>query len=439
MLFCVNQSVNAESINKTISKSNIDKSTISISVKDINNGNTVYALNEKRLQNPASTLKLLTFAASIDTLGSDYNFETKLFKTSNNDLFIVLGADPYLTTRDLKNLFLEAKNKKILEPKNIFIDNTLLDSNEWGEGWQWDDDLSPLMPKYSIYNIDRNLIGIIINPTTQGASPSIYTDVFYPQTYMNLAVTGEKNNIKISRNNSISPDMLTVEGTVFKKETKYIPINNPSRYFKFRVEDAIRSNKIAYYKDIQNKKLPSTNKYLVSSVSHPSNMIFSNILKESNNFDAETYFKVAGAKYANSKGSCENSQKMLDNYLTKIGVDKSNSKFVDGSGVSKNNLVSADFMTNFLIGQSKTEKFSEYKSIMASPGEGTLRNRMLYFRNNLKAKTGTLSDISAIAGYITTQKGKTYAFDIMITDPKTSSIDKKTAEEYILRTIFNSY
>ena len=61
---------------------------------------------------------------------------------------------------------------------------------------------------------------------------------------------------------------------------------------------------------------------------------------------------------------------------------------------------------------------------------------MLYFKDNLRAKTGTLSDTSAIAGYITTKKGKTYAFDIMIKDAKTSSNEKKNIEEQILRYIY---
>ena len=64
---------------------------------------------------------------------------------------------------------------------------------------------------------------------------------------------------------------------------------------------------------------------------------------------------------------------------------------------------------------------------------------MLYFKDSLRAKTGTLSDTSAIAGYLKTRKGKTYAFDIMIKDAKTSSSDKKNIEEQILRQIYMNY
>ena len=64
---------------------------------------------------------------------------------------------------------------------------------------------------------------------------------------------------------------------------------------------------------------------------------------------------------------------------------------------------------------------------------------MLYFKDNLRAKTGTLSDVSAIAGYITSRNGKTYAFDIMINDQKSKASDKKSLEEYILRDIYTEF
>lgn len=125
--------------------------------------------------------------------------------------------------------------------------------------------------------------------------------------------------------------------------------------------------------------------------------------------------------------------------LQKIGVNSDEIKIVDGSGVSKNNLMSADFMTNYLVALSQIPGFDLYKSILPTAGEGTLANRMLYFKDNLRAKTGTLADISAITGYLTSKSGKTYAFDIMINDAKTSPSDKKMLEEYILRAVYNYY
>lgn len=146
-------SVKAESISRTLSKLNQNKAAVSISIKDISNGKTVYSLNSDRPVSPASTLKIVTYTASMNTLGNDFQYKTQLYKTSNNDLFLKLSGDPFFTTKDLKNLFSLAKNqKKILAPKNVYIDDSLFDKIEWGEGWQWDDDLNVLMPKFSIYN-----------------------------------------------------------------------------------------------------------------------------------------------------------------------------------------------------------------------------------------------------------------------------------------------
>ena len=127
---------------------------------------------------------------------------------------------------------------------------------------------------------------------------------------------------------------------------------------------------------------------------------------------------------------------MLQAYFDKLGINAEDTKIVDGSGVSKNNLMTADFMTNFLLKLAKTDNFEDFKNSLPTSGEGTLKNRMLYFKDNLRAKTGTLSDTSAITGFITTRKGDDYVFCIIIQDAKTSEVDKKNIEEQILRQIY---
>ena len=424
-------------IDKTIAQSNINKSAVSVSVKDTTTGKVVYRLNDKQPTMPASTLKLITLGASLDTLGYDYEFSTKLYKTTNNDLYLKLGADPFLTSGGLNTLMEKAvKEKKITSPKIIYIDDYIFDKTEWGEGWQWDDDLNPLMPKFSSYNIDKNLLSIIISPTNPGSPAQIYTNKFYPITFMNLVTTGTENDIELNRNNSIAPNILNISGTINKQITEEIPINNPKRYFILRLEDAIQSAKMDYYGGFPQKKTPTTNVYLVAEIKHPISQAIKAILMDSNNFVAETVFKLAGAKLVNNTGSLQHSQEMLNAYFNKIGIDAQDIKIVDGSGVSKNNIITANFMTDYLVKQFKNETL---KNSMPTAGEGTLKNRMLYFKDNLRAKTGTLSDVSGIAGYITSRSGKTYAFDIMINDPKTKSNDKKSLEEYIIRDIYTSY
>lgn len=435
--FCAqaNAKIFSNHIQSALKKSNLPKSAlISVSFKDISNGKEVFELNSNVPMTPASIQKIVTLLPSVDTLGADYQFKTQLYKGGNNSLYLKLGADPYLTKTDLKNMIRSLRDYKILAVKSFYIDDSILDSNEWGEGWQWDDDLNPLIPKFGSYNIDNNVFTVNILPTTQGAPADISTEVFYPTAFINNVITGCKNDVKLARKNYISPDVINADGTIASDMAIKIPVNYPRRYFILRLEEILRKEKVSYYGNFDRLKLPK-NVCLISETSHPLAKVEDNILKDSNNMMAETVFKVAGGKYSNEMGSTEAAVEMFNDYYKKIGVNTDNIKIVDGSGVSKNNLITSDFMTDVLLKASANDTL---KSHMASPGEGTLADRMLYFKDKLKAKTGTLTNISSIAGYLTAKNGKTYAFCIIINDPQSKSADKKTFEEYLLREAFDS-
>lgn len=439
MMFTLS-TASAESLHKTLSSLDVNKSAVAIYIKDVNSGNVVFSVNEKAPMLPASTLKLVTSSAAVDMLGADYKYKTQLYKSTNNDLYLKLSADPMLDSSDIDKL-IEAANAKNIVPKNFYIDDTVFDKTEWGEGWQWDDSLNPLMQKFSSYNINKNLLKVEVIPTVQGASAKLLVKPFYPLTFMNLVTTDATlpTDVSIVADNSIAPNMLNVSGTVSKLTNLIIPVPNPRMNFILRLQNSINSKKMDYLGAIKNAKLPNQNIYVVEEIEHSVEDMLPMILKNSNNFVAETLFKSAGALWANSQGSNRNSLAMLSAYLDKIGLNSDNIKIVDGSGVSKNNIMTAEFMGDFLEYKSKTDDFDTFKELLPTAGEGTLKNRMLYFKDDLRAKTGTLADTSAIAGYITSRKGRMYAFDIMINDAKTSSADKKNIEEQILRSLYANY
>ena len=415
-------------IGNTISQSGINKGAVSVSVKDISTGKTVYELNPKTPTPPASIQKIVTSTPAIITLGQDYRFKTSLYKNSANEYLIVLGADPYLTSRDLDKL-VRAIPK---EPASIYIDDSIIDKNEWGEGWQWDDDLNPLMPKFSAYNIDKNLMEIVISPTAKGFPAEITMDVSYPTTFVNNIITGKETKYSLKRQNFVSPDIITAEGSIKynKSEIIDIPVNNPKKYFKLRLSDSVIDHNISSSGVYKFRKL-NKNYTLITYLSHDIERAQIDILKNSNNLVAETIFKLAGGKYSSKTGSFESGLEMFNNYCKKQNIDTSNIKITDASGVSKNNLMVSDFMTDFLM---KNRQYIEAK--LPTAGEGTLSNRMLYLKGILHAKTGTLNNISSITGYVTSRTNRKYVFCIMINDSKTTDSDKKILEEYIIRTIY---
>ncbi len=431
--------VYAETIDKTLNKLGINKSAVSVVVKNISTKDTVYSLNGRTPMHPASTLKLVTTAASVDTLGADYSFKTSLYKSTNNDLYFKLSGDPLLSSKNLDKMVKTARDKKIT-PKNVYVDDSAFDKVEWGEGWQWDDALNPLMPKFSVYNLNKNLLKIDALPTTNGMPATVSIKPNYPITYMNYVTTNltQTSWLKAEKNPEIA-NTINVLGNVSKSATIYIPLNNPKLNFMLRLADIFKDSKIEYFGKFTNAKLPKTNIYLVDEVQHGILPMLGLIIKNSDNLVAESLFKAAGAEWAEAQGSFENSKKMLDAYFEKLGIEAQDIRIVDGSGVSKNNLMTADFMANFLVYLSEQDGFENIEMLLPTPSEGTLKNRMLYFKDNLRAKTGTLADTSAIAGYITSKRGKTYAFDIMINDAKTSSADKKNIEEQILRSLYMNY
>jgi serine-type D-Ala-D-Ala carboxypeptidase/endopeptidase (penicillin-binding protein 4) len=439
-VFCVSAEANIfkSHIESAISKSNVSKGAlISVSFKEVNSGKKVFTQNDNVPMAPASIQKIVTLLPAINTLSENYEFKTQLYKNGNGGLYLKLGADPYLTKSDLNNMIKSLKDYKIATVKSFNIDDSILDANEWGEGWQWDDDLNPLTPKFGSYNMDNNVFTVDIIPTAQGAPADISTEVFYPTAFINNVTTGCKNDVKLSRKNYISPDVINADGTVASDMAIQIPVNYPRRYFILRLEEDLRKQKVLYYGNFDRLKLPAKNIYLISEVKHPITTAEDAILKNSNNTMAETVFKLAGGKYSNETGSIEAAVEMFNDYYKKIGINTENIKIVDGSGVSKNNLMTADFITEVLLKATLDDKI-DLKNHMAVPGEGTLTDRMLYFKDKLKAKTGTLTNISSIAGYLTAKSGKTYAFCIMINDPKSKPADKKAFEEYLLREAFDS-
>ncbi|MBE7703666.1 MAG: D-alanyl-D-alanine carboxypeptidase/D-alanyl-D-alanine-endopeptidase [Cyanobacteria bacterium SIG28] len=403
-----------------------DVESIAISIKNLDTGKVVYSLNDKMLMTPASVQKILTTPVAAEVLGEDYNFETGLFQRNNDEVLIKLGADPYLTTKNLKELI---KKDITSQTKTIYIDDTAIDNKIWGEGWQWDDDLNTLMPRFNSYNLDKNLIKLTIMPSEKNQIPTIINPTKFPLVFFNNLATGKQTDIKVQRDTAISPNTLVLSGTVARPTTIYIPNINLKQYFENQLTKILHEKSI-YIANPYRKSIVNDNDVLKNSVSHDIEKAITDVLKNSNNLTSESMFKLAGAKYSGqATGTDIDGIKMFNEYCVKNKLDNSRIRITDASGVSKNNLVSTDFVSEFLV-KSKNNYAMQY---LATPGEGTLTHRMLQIKNNLRAKTGTLSDVSSIAGYLTSKSGKNYAFCIITNDIKLSESDKKMLEDYIIR------
>jgi len=429
MFFCLNagaKSVKSE-LNSIINSSNINKNSISVSVKEINNGKMVYGLNDGILMHPASVQKVLTLTSAMDVLKEDYEFTTKLYSDKKGNFLFKLSADPYLTDNDLKTLVNTIDKTKI---KSAFVDGSIVENKDWGEGWQWDDDMNTCMPKFNSYNLNGNVVNITIMPDTKSGKTIIINPSKYPLVFINNVVQGDEDKVDVIRENNLS-NTYTLNGTVKNPNIISIPVNNLKNCFYVKLTNILHDKNIYLMENIKDGGLNS-NYVLKTQVSHPVSIAVDDILKNSNNMSSEMVSKLAGAKAFDGAGTDEKGVKVFYQYCEKMGIDTSRVRITDASGVSKNNLMYSDFITEFLY----KNKDNSVVNQMAVPGVGTLQNRMIPLQNNLKAKTGTLSDISSIAGFLTSKSGKKYVFCIMINDPKSTSSDKKNLEDYLIRAMY---
>ncbi len=430
-LILFSQCIQAKSVKSEvlhiINDSGIKKDSIAVSIRNAKDGKTVYSLNDSIMMNPASVQKVLTMTAAEQTLGQGYKFSTELYSEGENNYLIKLSGDPYLRYSELKALTKSVK----LGAENVFIDDNILDKKYWGEGWQWDDDMNTLMPKFGAYNLDKNLIKLQILPSEKGKFATIVNPSKYPFVFMNNIKNSDKTSVDITREPSISDNTLILNGTVSRQTTVYIPSENIKRYFEIQLTRALGENKI-YLKNPFVVKTKSKNDKLENKIEHELSYAMSDILKNSNNMAAETVFKLAGGKFINGVGTDTSGIDMFNDFCAKQNLDSSTIRITDGSGVSKNNLLTAGFVSEFLY----KNKNSHAMQYLPCPGEGTLAQRLLPIKNNLRAKTGTLSNISSIAGFITSKSGHEYTFCILQNDVKLSPSDKKMLEDYILREIY---
>lgn len=425
-------------LNRLIKSSELDKtSTVAVSIKSIKTGKSVYEYNQNKLLHPASTLKIFTAASAIDSLGYDYNFKTQIYIDKNNNLYIKLGADPKLVVKDLHILVKKLRETSHKSVNRIYIDDSIIDTQEWGTGWMWDDNTNAYMPKFSPYNIDNNLFNVNLNITESSCVDAVTTSA-YPVAVINKLKVSDKDNYSIARQDWISPDVIVIEGTIASPKTIQIPVNNMRRYFIAKLNNELVLNNIKNNETEFRTALTPKDAEFLGEVVHPVDSVLLSVLKSSDNKNAETLFKVASSKKYNATGTFELSKKMFNEFYKSIEVDTSSIVIADGSGTSRNNLVTTDFMSSALLQLYFMPDFNKYKEYIAQPGEGTLATRLLDLRGSVWLKTGSISNVSGLTGYIKNKNNDEYTVAILIQSFSKSQKDVKEFENKIISEICNN-
>jgi D-alanyl-D-alanine carboxypeptidase/D-alanyl-D-alanine-endopeptidase (penicillin-binding protein 4) len=282
--------------------------------------------------------------------------------------------------------------------------------------------------------LNNNLANISISKNDNG-SISVKAPSEYQFPIINTLKAGETNNIYAIRQEWIYPDVVCLKGSIASNATISVPINNMKKYYQKVVLKTMKDVGInTVQKMCFDSNIPQNAKK-ITTIKHPILPLMDKILKNSNNMYAETLTKLAGGVKYNSTASISLQRKLFYDYWQNKNVDLSDINVVDGSGVSRNNLVTVDFMTEALnkLYQDKGENFM--KSYLAQPGEGTLSSRLLNYRGAVYLKTGTLSNVSGLCGYVVSDSGKTYSVAILIQNFMYPTKDVKLFENKLIEEI----
>ncbi|NOX17754.1 MAG: D-alanyl-D-alanine carboxypeptidase/D-alanyl-D-alanine-endopeptidase [Chlorobi bacterium] len=409
-----------------------ESALLAVSAYDLTARKTIVNLNSKKLLHPASNEKLITTAAALLYLGEDYSFKTSFYYSGflkdsvcYGDLYVKGGGDPDLTIDELDSLVTEIKSAGIRAVTgSLYGDVSLFDSTYWGEGWMWDDEPGISAPFLTPLIVNGAGIRIYYAPTAVNAPPKITLEPdvdFFSIDNRALTVDADTSDLTITRGWMSHSNNIIIEGTLSKNSGigyEEISLFKPGFFFLSLMRESLEKNGIAFGGITDTATLPQ-NAVEIFTFSRPLKNVLPNMNKESDNLSAEAVFLQLGyAKYG-APANAGKSVKVIEELITQIGLNPKDYRIADGSGLSHYNLVSTELMLNLLtyLYLNKPEEYETFYNSLAIGGvDGTLSARMFAkeILGNVRAKTGTLSGISTLSGYLTTQGNHKIAFSIFI-------------------------
>ncbi len=289
-----------------------------------------------------------------------------------------------------------------------------------GIGWDWDDLPFWYAAESSALSLNDNCVDITIFaadslglPVTVKVDPQIEGVEIINNT-VNVAADSI-STLKITRD--LGQNRIIVSGRFplnHHPVKRSVTVHNPTSFFINAVKTVFEENDISILQMTQ-ETIPDSAKLLFNFYSPPLSKIVNVVNKRSQNFYAEQLLKTLGA-YVYNDGSFESGVKAVTKWGNTIGIDNDDFRMIDGSGLSRKNFVTPKAVACLLEYMSAQQYFLQfYNSLPVSAVDGTLKKRMIDTpaANHIHAKTGTMSYVKNLSGYMRGEDGKLYLFVIL--------------------------
>lgn len=395
---------------------------VGIEIISLENGQKIYERSSTKSFVPASCLKLFTASAALAILGVDYRFETQLFQDDAGNLYLKGSGDPTLTAYDLDELVWQLKVRHIDEIKgNLVVDNFDFDGLSQGPGWMWDEPAEYWNTPMDAVVIDHNCVSLWVCPAKELAQPAqIYPKAACSKfTIDNRVKTASNQDLNAARSLISSDSRIQVDGTIALESQPVelkVPVADPPIHGGALMQETLQKNGIAVHGEVVRGKTPSKALLLATRKSLPLCQILHRMMKSSDNLYSDCIFKKLGQVYLGAPGTWQKgAQAVLEVMKKEVGINVSELVLLDGCGLSRYNLITPHQLVQLLAWAHGQYRLSSelFTSLPISGVDGSLKGRMLQSKTKVRAKTGTMTGISSIAGYVETKDGELLAFSML--------------------------
>ncbi len=409
-----------------------------VEVRSLDSGRTLFALNPNKLLMPASNMKLVTLAAAAGTLGWDYRFMTTLETAAPIEAGVLAGdlavrgtGDPTINTRDGRatQVFddwasaLKAAGISRIDG-NIVGDDNAFDDAWLGGGWAWDYLQYDYAAPIGALEYDEDFADLVVTPGAREGDP-----VFVELTpgsglrLFNRATTGPPGSAAtIDYVRHLEEPVLEVTGMAPRGAvplTREVAVVNPTIFFVQALRDALIARGIdvaGRAVDADDLVPPADRRVLARSDSPPLSDIATVLMKVSQNLYAETLLKAIGAAHG-GLGTTDGGRVVTRALLTSWGIPESSYVQMDGSGLSRYDYVTADMLVTILsrLYADEPHRAAFLATLPVAGRDGTMDKRLKKTRaeGNAMAKTGSISNVRTLSGFVRTRDGEMLAFSIL--------------------------
>jgi serine-type D-Ala-D-Ala carboxypeptidase/endopeptidase (penicillin-binding protein 4) len=378
---------------------------------------------------PASSNKLLTTAAVLNHLGSQYRLRTSVYQDPNSNsqqpsLTIVGRGDPTITNVQLQDLAAQLQQKGIRQISKLTANGGYFRGSPMNPDWEWGDLYTDYGVPTTSLILQQNAVDLVVTPQQVGQPPSYRWRTplaGIPWQIDNLAVTGAtrtENSIEVQALQGKPTLLLTGNSPVGGGGTTLnLAMLNPNATWLSQLQFNLAQKQINTSELQVIESEPVTWGQELAAIESPTlGELVKQTNRTSNNLFAEVLLRTLGRSNTEPGNSTADlGLRMVKAKLTGLGVNTNGYRQADGSGLSRKNLLSPQTLVQTLIGMSKTPEAAIYRdSLPVSGVNGTLASRFKKYPNQIQAKTGTLTGTVALAGYANPTQYQQLAFGILV-------------------------